>query len=149
MVFLLLATTNLKAQESPVVAGGEATGESLTISYSVGQLVYTTNTGNNGSVAQGIQQAYQISTVVGINKTNLRLEVYPNPTTNLLQLVIEDNKLENLEYQLYDLKGKLIKNKKVNTGITNIEMSMLPTSTYLLNINNNKQTIKSFKIIKK
>ena len=145
MVFIFLAIINLKAQEGSVVSGGESTGENFNISYSIGQLFYTTNTGNNGSVTQGIQQVYQITTMVGICQTDLRLEVYPNPTTNFLKLVVEDKKLENLEYQLYDLKGKLIKNKKVKASKTDIDMSLLPTSSYLMYVNNNEQTIKSFK----
>ena len=60
--FLLLGIIGgLHAQESPTAAGGEATGTGGTSSYSVGQVVYTTATGTNGSLAQGVQQPYEIS----------------------------------------------------------------------------------------
>ena len=58
--FLLLGLGGLQAQESPTAAGGEATGSGGTASYSIGQVVYTTNTGTNGSVAQGVQQPFVI-----------------------------------------------------------------------------------------
>ena len=67
VAFLLLGLGGLQAQQSPTATGGEATGTGGTASYSVGQVVYTTNTGTNGSMAQGVQQPYEISTTVGIN----------------------------------------------------------------------------------
>ena len=69
--FLLLGLGGLHAQESVNSSGGEATGTGGTASYSVGQVVYTTATGTNGSVAQGVQQPYEISTTVGINETSI------------------------------------------------------------------------------
>ena len=58
VAFLLLGLGGLHAQESPTASGGEATGTGGTASYSVGQVVYTTNTDATGTVTQGVQQAY-------------------------------------------------------------------------------------------
>ncbi len=148
VAFLLLGLGGLHAQESPTATGGEATGTGGTTSYSIGQVVYTTNTGTNGSVAQGVQQPYEISTTLGINETaiNLEMNVYPNPTTNYLTLKVE--KTEGLTFQLYNLQGKVITNKKVNSATTTVAMENLPTATYFLNVVKNKQIVKTFKIIK-
>ena len=148
VAFLLLGLGGLHAQESPAATGGDATGTGGTASYSVGQVVYTTNTGSNGSVAQGVQQPYKISTTVGINETaiNLEMNVYPNPTTNYLTLKVE--KTEGLTFQFYDLQGKVITNKKVNSATTTVAMENLPTATYFLNVVKNNQVVKTFKIIK-
>jgi hypothetical protein len=146
--FLLLGIGGLHAQESPTATGGEATGTGGTASYTIGQVVYTTATGTNGSVAQGVQQPYEISTTVGINETtiNLELSVYPNPTTDFLTLKVE--KTEGLSYQLYDLQGKAIASKTVNGTSTNIGLEEQPTATYFLNVVKNNQIVKTFKIIK-
>lgn len=148
VAFLLLGLGGLHAQESPTSTGGEATGTGGTASYSIGQVVYTTNTGTNGSVAQGVQQVFEISTTLGINETsiNLELSVYPNPTTNYLTLKVE--KLENLTYQLIDLQGKIITNKKVTAKTSTIKMEDLPKAIYFLNVTKNNQLVKTFKIIK-
>ena len=61
--FSLLATLELSAQENTVASGGKATGSGGTVSYSVGQVVYTTNAGTNGSLSQGVQQPYVVSTL--------------------------------------------------------------------------------------
>jgi len=148
VAFILLGLGGLHAQESPTATGGEATGTGGTSSYSIGQVVYTTNTGTNGSVTQGVQQPFEISTMVGINKTsiNLELSVYPNPTTNYLTLKVE--KTEGLTFQLYDLQGKIIESKAVSTTSTNINLKGQPTAIYFLNVVKNNQTVKTFKIIK-
>lgn len=79
------------AQQAVTGAGGEASGAGGTSSYSVGQVVYTTNTGTNGTVAQGVQQPYEISVVASVQEVqNISLEavVYPNPAQNELRLII-------------------------------------------------------------
>ncbi len=148
VAFILFGLGGLHAQESVNGSGGEATGAGGTVSYTVGQVVYTTNTGTNGSVAQGVQQPFEISTTVGVNETtiNLELSVYPNPTTDYLTLKVE--KTEGLSYQLYDLQGKVIASKTVNGTSTNISLEEQPTATYFLSVVKNNQIVKTFKIIK-
>ncbi|NQY11319.1 MAG: T9SS type A sorting domain-containing protein [Flavobacteriales bacterium] len=150
VVFLLLSLGGLHAQENTTAAGGEATGSGGTASYSVGQVVYTTVTGTNGSVAQGVQQPYEISITTGVAETSIKLEmnVYPNPTTNYLQLKVESEAIENLSFQLVDLQGKVIENKEVMESNTTINMEALPKAIYFLNVTRNNQTVKKFKVIK-
>ena len=150
VLFALLATIELQAQESPTASGGDATGSGGSSSYTVGQVVYTTNTGSNGSVAQGVQQPYEISITTGVNETtiNLEMSVFPNPTTNYLQLKVDSEKLENLNFQLIDLQGKVITNKKVTATTSTINMEALPKAVYFLNVTRNNQTVKTFKVIK-
>jgi hypothetical protein len=138
------------SQEAIPAAGGDASGLGGTLSFTVGQLVYTSNSASNGSVAEGVQQPYEIYTTVGIEITNISLDfiAYPNPTSSNIVLSIIDFNNEKLNYQLYDMNGKLLKSNKVNAINTTIDMSELPVSNYVLNINNDSSIIKSFKIIK-
>ena len=149
-IVALIFSVGLSAQETVPATGGDATGIGGSSSYTVGQLVYTTNTGTNGSVAQGVQQPYEISTSVGIEVTgiNLELVVYPNPTTNVLNLNIGNYNNEKLTYQLYDMQGKLLDTKHVINNSTPIVMQELPKSTYLLSVLDNNSLIKTFRIIK-
>jgi hypothetical protein len=78
-----------QAQEVIPASGGNASGSSGSASYSIGQTSYTTNTGTNGTVAQGIQQPFEISVVTGINEVKgivLQCSAYPNPVTNYVIL---------------------------------------------------------------
>ena len=150
LLFLLMFPIIGLSQEAIPASGGDASGSGGTLSFTVGQLVYSSNSGSNGSVAEGVQQPYEISTTVGIELSTISLDfiAYPNPTINNIVLNIKDFNNEKLNYQLYDMSGKLLKSNKVNAINTTIDMSELPVSNYVLNINNDSSIIKSFKIIK-
>tara|TARA_B100000614_G_scaffold61447_1_gene54385 strand:+ start:289 stop:765 length:477 start_codon:yes stop_codon:yes gene_type:complete len=144
--FSLLATLELSAQENTVASGGQATGSGGTVNYSVGQVVYSTNIGTNGSVSQGVQQPYAVSTTVGINETSIQLNAYPNPTTNNLTLTTDDS--ESLSYQLFNIQGAEISSKTLNSKTSNISLEGHPPATYFLKVIKNNEVIKAFKIIK-
>lgn len=131
-------------------AGGNATGTGGSASYSVGQLVYTTATGSNGSVAQGVQQPYEINVISGIEDIyGIELFMaYPNPVGNSLILKIENNELDLFSYQLYNLTGSLIRSSKISSLETSINMAELIPSTYFLRIYIDNKEVKTFKIIK-
>lgn len=151
VLLLGIGLTGLQAQEAIPASGGNASGSGGTVNYTVGQVVYTTNTGTNGSVAQGVQQPYEISVVSEIEQTKdiyLMCTIYPNPTTNFLTLKIENFNNKNLSYQLYDIQGKLLENKKMNENNTIIVMKNLVPAIYFLKVIKENKEIKIFKIIK-
>jgi hypothetical protein len=150
-----LGLTGLHAQEAIPASGGNASGSGGSSSYSVGQMVYTTNTGTNGSVAQGVQQPFEISVVTGIDEAKditLQCMAFPNPTIDNLNLKVDASttlSIQSLSYQLFDLNGKLLESKKVEDSETRIAMSNLIPATYFLKVIQNNKEIKTFKIIKK
>lgn len=139
-----------QAQESVNASGGDATGGGGTLSYSLGQVVYITNTGGAGSVAQGVQHAYQIFPVGNMETAiNISLTAFPNPTTENLTLQISDFENEKLTYQLIDMQGKLIINGQVSARQTQINTSYLASATYFIHVlNQENQKVQTFKIIK-
>ncbi len=107
-----LFSFSMKAQTSHQVlsaTGGDASGSGGSVAYSVGQIVYTTSTGTSGSVAQGVEQAYEISSV-GIKETalNISLSIFPNPTSDFLTLKVEDYNNEVFSFDLLDEHSKLL-----------------------------------------
>lgn len=138
------------AQESATAAGGDAMGNGGTVAYSIGQVAYTTNIENAGSVAEGVQHAYEIFTV-GINETafQISLSVYPNPTSENLNLIVSNLSNEKLSYILVDLQGKQISTSEVTSQQTQINTSCLAAATYFIHVlNQQNQSIQSFKIVK-
>ena len=151
ILFLGLGLTVLRAQETIPASGGNASGTGGSASYSVGQMVYTTNTGTNGSVAQGVQQPYEISVVTAIEEAKdvvLNCYTYPNPSSDYVKLKVENYKTENMTYRLYDLNGKILENKKVEDSETTISMKSLVSATYFIKVIDNNKEVKTFKIIK-
>ena len=62
---------NLPAQEAIPATGGNASGSEGTVSWSSGQAIYATKAGTNGSMAEGVQQPYEISILVGIEQDRI------------------------------------------------------------------------------
>ena len=150
-ILIVIVGFPLIAQETIPAAGGDTTGIGGSVSYTVGQVLYSTNTGINGSVAEGVQQPYEISVVVGLEEgqdIKLVCTVYPNPATDLLTLETENPNNKNLFYQLYDITGILLISKKLIDIKTTIPMTNLPPATYLLKVTDNQKVVKTFKIIK-
>lgn len=143
--------TTTQAQNTISALGGNASGSGGSASYSVGQVVYQTHTGTNGTVAQGVQQAYEISVVTDIKEAkgiNLSVSAYPNPTTDYLILSIDEFEISNLSYQLYDLQGNLLQNEKITGNQTSIVMGNLVPATYFVKVIQGQREVKIFKIIK-
>ncbi len=140
-----------QAQQAITSTGGNASSSGGSVSYSVGQIVYKTDSGSLGSVAQGVQQPYEISIVTGLEEAegiNLVLSAYPNPTTDYVILKVENYKTESLSYQIYDISGKLLLTKIVSNAETPILMETLANGSYFLKVSNNKAELKTLKIIK-
>jgi len=137
------------AQQATTASGGDASGSGGSVAYSVGQIAYTTNTGTTSSLAQGVQQPYEISITTGLLETDIKLNLsaYPNPTTNYLMLQI-DNFDKDLSYQLYDISEKLLESNTVVANFTTIKLEQYATATYFLKVTQNNTLVKTFKIIK-
>ena len=147
----LLLTSVLSAQETFSSSGFNSNGNSGIITYTVGQVAIDFNTGNNGSLIQGVQQPYEIFSTLGndIFYINLNLIAYPNPTTDQLVLGIENFKGKKFYYQLFNLQGKSLLYDKCIDNKTHINLNEFPSNTYLLSIVENNTIIKTFRIIKK
>ena len=153
LLLLGIGFNQVYAQQATTASGGDASGSGGSVAYSVGQIVYTTYTGSNGSVAQGVQQPYEISITTGLLETDIKLNLsaYPNPTTNYLMLQIDASASlsnQSMSYQLYDISGKLLESNTIVASSTTITMEALPTATYLLKVTQNNKEVKTFKIIK-
>lgn len=140
----------LIAQEASLASGGDASGSGGSSSYSVGQVLYNTNSGGNTSVAEGVQQPYEISIVTGVddnNDLNIGMTIFPNPTTGTVTLKINEQ-TDGLSYQLFDVAGKLLASKRISDNMSVISMDALARATYILRVLQNDSPLQSFQIIK-
>ena len=151
-IFLfVLGISLVKAQSTISASGNNGSGIGGTVSYTVGQVVYTTINGSNGKITQGVQQPYEISVVTGIEGAKditLEFLVYPNPATDYIKLKIKNFEIENLSYQLYDISGAKLKTDILNSNENTISMQDVRASTYFLKVLQGRREIKTFKIIK-
>jgi len=142
-------------QSAIVPLGGDAQGSGGSVSYTVGQVVTQTAANSNGSisVAEGVQQPYEIQ-AVGVNnypQISLKASVYPNPTENMAQLELNGFELPDggLQANLYDSKGKLLQRIRVTSDVTEFQIGQYATGTYYLELRHDKQLLKTFKVVRK
>lgn len=144
-------TSALSAQHTVTTSGGNASGASGSSSYTVGQILYNTNTGSGGAESQGVQQAYEIYTY-GLDEhpgITLNYTVYPNPTADYLVLKRDVGNESALQWYLYNSESKILAKGKCSGFETMIDMKSCSPAVYLLVVSENDKVLKSFRIIKK
>lgn len=141
------------SQSAIVPVGGDARSDNGSVSYTVGQIAIKSTSDDSFSLAEGVQQPYEIMTVGTSDypQVILRAKVYPNPTENIAQL--ELNGLEipfgGFHAILYDGNGKMLQNIVVTDDVTSFGIGQYATGTYYLELRDSKQVLKTFKVIRK
>ncbi len=150
IIAFFVASSFAQAQESVNSIGGVDVGTGGTVSFSVGQMVYTTDSKESGSVVQGIQRPYKI-TATDIKKldNSISFKAYPNPSSDDLFLEMNAFRNEKLNYQLYDMQGKLLMTNPIEIPKTQINMRGLAVGAYVIHIlDSTNQAIQTIQIIK-
>lgn len=149
MILYNLCSFLLFCQETTSPTGGNATGSGGSVSYTIGQVAFNHFSGTNGFIIQGVQQPFEISILKEPSEnTPFEINVYPNPTTGLIILIIKPFNNEDLGYQLLDYKGITLYDKKVENGRTEIQLAQLPPAMYFLRIIFYDEIVRVFKIVK-
>jgi len=75
-------------------------------------------------------------------ESDFDINIYPNPTTDLISIEIKSEKNELITYTLLDISGRLIKNGKWNLNSPGsrftLDLSDISKGTYLLKLNTEK-----------
>ncbi len=137
-------------QANTVATGGNATGASGSVSYTIGQIDYSSSSAATGSINQGVQQPYEISSSNGLNDVmdEISLSVGPNPTIDNLTLTFKSDETAMYGFELFDENGKVLLEKSNLKKVETIDMSHYSVGTYQLKISASNHSQKSFKIIK-
>ncbi len=142
------------AQSAVVSVGGDAQSNGGSVSYTVGQVAVQTVANSNGSVsvAEGVQQPYEIMTVGVDDYPQIVLDavVYPNPTDNVAQLRLNGFEIpaDGLRANLYDGNGKRLQTIPVTEDLTTFQIGQYATGTYFLELRDGKRVLKTFKVVR-
>jgi hypothetical protein len=147
---LVLAAHVLHAQQASVATGGDAGGAGGSMSYTVGQPACITLAGAAVSLAQGVQQPYEISVTTGIGERadGFTLAAWPNPTAEDLELTAAGDLPKPLRYQLHDAAGQLLAEDRITTDRTRIPMAGRAAGTYLFGVLGPTGPLRTFRIVK-
>jgi hypothetical protein len=129
-----------------VSVGNNILSSSGSITYSVGQIDFTSIHGAYTVLYLGVQQVYD--PFVNIIDDSTGISLWPNPVSSTLKIEVKSTKNLGVLYQIYTIDGKLMISKQSSDNITSISMAHLPQGTYVLMVRySDKRTLK-FKIIK-
>lgn len=148
--FVLLVSTASYSQQTTLSSGGDAIGSNGSMSSSIGQVVYTSHAGSNGTSTQGVQQTYTVSdaSIISPSAVHLQLSVFPNPTSDLLQIKVTDFNNEALSYRLINPVGQEIEHGIIDPETTQINLQQLGASYYMLYILEEGVITQLFKVLK-
>ena len=147
-----IETNTNDLMDTIIASGNDATGSSGSVTYSIGQIFYTSIEESEYNVVQGIQhqETYNSLDTQDVIDPKIEISIYPNPTTDFVNINMEGYELENglKSYQLYDFQGRLLKQNTINQNGTQVNLSDLSSSIYLLQVYVDNKALKTFKIIK-
>lgn len=147
-----------QAQQNIVASGSSVNDTGGSVSYSVGQVVYTNIETVDGHVSQGVIQPYEISQVTGtkqIENIGLTCKVFPNPTADLLvvELLSNIDNINQYSVSLYNAKGELLQIIHDISTQTQVNMKNYDQGIYFLNLIQNgsdrNRNISTYKVVKR
>lgn len=137
---LCLSATSAYCQSAFPTMGGDVSGNGGSLNYTVGQLAvsfdkkWSTNAEYvKLSLFEGVQQTYSVIelSIDDAVPIAVKVNISPNPTTDLIKVTTE-NPVDNLYYELYTQNGNLLQKDKFSGAEQIIDMSGLPSGSYLL-----------------
>ena len=138
-------------QKTVVATGGSASSlTGIKISYSVGQVAIGTAKATNFKVFEGVQQPISVSelSIEEALRLAVELNVYPNPSSNTLNIARTDDATSKLDYQLITSDGAVVLSGILEGQTTAVSLQNLPAAVYLLRVTDGKQQ-RAYRIIKK
>jgi hypothetical protein len=146
VLFSLLATGSLSAQEVVSTQGDSYSNVSGSIDFTLGEVIIATESDGTNDLTQGFHQTNW--NFVGLEDfaPNYEATIFPNPTSEVLN--IRTSTFENVTYTLYDAQGKLVLQNVLSAEQTPIQVGQLAPGSYSLILNNQTQNLKTFKLVK-
>lgn len=143
---LYLLGASVSAQEVISTQGNSYSNGGYTIDFTIGEPVTETVSNGTNDLTQGFHQTNWSFIGVEDHVPNYEAMLFPNPTVDVLN--IKATEFKNVTYTLYDKLGKLVLTNVLLAEQTPIQVSQLPTGSYLLTLKNETQILKTFKLIK-
>jgi len=138
------------AQQTIPAAGGNVLSSAGSVSYTIGQTFFSSNSDESGSVAEGVQHAYETLVISNVEEQFLDqvFTVFPNPTHDMLVVEGKSQANDQFKLALYDINGKMLLQKDIRSERETIDLSAFSKGTYILQIRDGNQQYSGYKIIR-
>jgi hypothetical protein len=128
-------------------AGNHFDNGTIQVSWTMGETITETETNGTTQLTQGFHQTNLSAVSVMDIDASISFDVFPNPVINTLTVKVED---EAIGYVLTLIApdGRIAFTEKIETKSQTIDFTEYATGTYFLNLSNDGELIKTFKIQK-
>ncbi|GIV32717.1 MAG: hypothetical protein KatS3mg031_0252 [Chitinophagales bacterium] len=154
-ILCILHATESKAQtiERDVIAtGGDYfTSPVINVSWTLGEPVTETVTNYDLTLTQGFQQGdlFKVTAIKEPLAERFDISVYPNPTTDILNISMQNPLEEPVHVCIYSMQGEKVFSEKTQGNHFRIDLSALSTASYLLSLRRiNGELITTYSISK-
>lgn len=157
LILLVCSSAVLRAQflDPTVVAGsgGYFSNSSASLSWTLGEVVTETVTDGQNILTQGFQQPEILITQVGANDSANALSVYPNPSSDFINITFQQPVQGAVLIELFSMDGQLVYSSEEFSagagGIFTVNMRDFASGIYMLKVTVIGQEIPSiFKVQK-
>ena len=138
----------VNAQEVISSAGEHASVQNIQISWTLGETVIETITGDGNILTQGFHQTKLVLTPVLSFPHNYKISVFPNPVSEEVFIQLQGSQMLNTVAGLYTLHGEMVKQVKITDEKTAMNVLELPNGSYLLKISEGAKPLETFKLVK-
>ena len=120
------------------------------VSQTIGQHSIASYSIDNLTVQQGYQQSFWSSLINTNEEFSTEINFYPNPTIDIVNFNFSNLESSELNVLVFDYAGRVLITTKINIEDykTKLDLSGLPSGSYLIYLNTNKFNYHT-KIIKK
>ena len=146
LIFFVFYSSSLFSQEVVSSQGDSYTNSGGSLDFTIGEVVTFTGSNIENILTQGFHQTNWSFVNIENHVPSYEAIIFPNPAEDFLN--IQASLYEDVSYILYDEMGKLILQGRLLTEKTSLEVSQLATGRYSLILNNSKENLKTFNIVK-
>ena len=146
---LSLAAQNVELTPEVVASAEDSyTSNTLNVDWTLGEIMTETfEYAGTLVLTQGFHQPSLSTTSIGDPVASLGIiKVYPNPTSSSIS--IEREKPGELQLQLLDMRGSILRKQTFNGTQSELDLSDLPNGIYVLRMSDREQASQSLRIIK-
>ncbi|HAN18212.1 MAG: hypothetical protein A2X13_07490 [Bacteroidetes bacterium GWC2_33_15] len=155
VVCFVVVSANGQSISSSVVAsaGGYSEAGEISLSWTLGELAVETFTASELILTQGFQQGYyEITGIDDPLNADFKVKVFPNPAVEFIYIQVENQDIQKIKIELYNMEGKLVHNEIYENPAISYELDISKHSStqYILKITDlSGGLMQTYKIIKR
>lgn len=146
----LLYSSQSKSQVAVLPWGGDASSETGSVSYSLGQVADEHYSSENGYCNEGVQQPFRPDSTTAYFDvaSGMDFYIYPNPFREEVSVYSKDVLEFEIEYSIMDLAGRLLAAGVIYTIPHAIQLPLWPDGMYIMILRKDQVFIDAIKLIK-